>query len=101
MKYLLYIGGLILKLIVALKPKKKSVLDQLNKDVLKDLKTLDKELKNAIHHQTIAAKIHHTQQLNHWIGMRRKADQNRDERLARYAEDVLLCLEGYGGPDAG
>ena len=98
--FLLTLGGLILKLIDVFRPKKKSVLDQLTQDALKDLKSLDKELKNAIHHQKIAVHNHHTQQSNYWRGMRQQAESKRVKRVYKYGLAVLRSL-GHTGPDTG
>jgi len=98
--FLLTLGGLILKLIDVFRPKKKSVLDELTQDVLKDLKPLDKELKNAIHHLSIAVQNHHTQQSNYWRGMRQQAESKRVKRVYKYGLAVLRSL-GHTGPDTG
>lgn len=78
-------------------PKKKSVIEKLTAEVLDDLKPLDKEIKNAVHHQKIAMSQHHTDNLNHWDGVRREVLFRRTLRLADYGQAILSSF-GYKHP---
>lgn len=95
-KVILSIGGFLLKLLSFIKPKKKSVLDQLVKDTLKKLKPLDEDYKDAV--QEIINAVHKHTNPTEPHRLRDDIQRKRFIAAAKLGFAVLRHF-GYGGPN--